>query len=722
MSRGHQQQMEEDYNMESSITVRDRGIVETQARQRHRRDLDMPISDLFRSTQPAVSYGQPRSRRQGDYRDYSPYKTPIRERSSIPRPSVPRVTDEDEDTDMDVEERRIEHPFGEIIGQEIERRGAPVVQQLSRGLGDLTVSVQDLPAIREITRQHAAQLTQQHEEQTKLIRELQMKFNQDQEERERREGYILAQVRAETAATTTNLGQVLEQIADTTRAHQQRQEEQAQHITMLADWIQRLPKEGPAQVPDGVSATLAQLERTMQQQVSLVDGFSGTKTALEEMIEQMKETARKAAAEKPLAPETGGGGSGPPPRPPPQQPVAPPAGSESSENLEDPGQQGKQGGQGAQGGGNGDGNKGGGQGAQGGGNGNGNKGGNAPEAPGSSPSDSSDSEGERRKRLERKKRRHERRRQREQELSHPPRTTIGDAPKKANIPFSGSADQDVRLWIDQMEILISLQKKVQWDDGTKIMWASLEFTGSAANFWRNFTERLAVDRSIGTWERFKQELRTQYGNRTSQEQAKQKMDRLRQTGPIDDYINEMQNLEWDARVGPVVMRSMILTGINSSLEQRLSNAIEEPNDFVDWLAWVRKVGRKDHEVKARKEILRGKDPVKPREEKTERRKSRNNANPRKTSSASANNSKTSDDLGVTKEEKEKWQKEGKCFRCGRDNHFVKDCVATSKVRLTNLKRKEYPSGRKDHGREGDKKRKLEPRNEAFRARITNLED
>ncbi|KAH0611813.1 uncharacterized protein H6S33_011078 [Morchella sextelata] len=407
----------------------------------------------------------------------------------------------------------------------------------------------------------------------------------------------------------------------------------------------------------------------MQQQVSLVDGFSGAKTALEEMMEQMKETARKAAAEKPLALETGGGGSGPPPKPPPQQPVAPPAGSESSEDLEEQSQQGQQGGQGAQGGGNG----------------NGNKGGNAPEAPGSSPSDSSDSEGERRKRLERKKRRHESRRQREQEPSHPPRATIGDAPKKANIPFSRRADQDVRLWIDQMEILISLQKKVQWDNGTKIMWASLEFTGSAANFWRNFTERLAVDSSIGTWERFKQELRTQYGNRTSQEQAKQKMDKLRQTGPIDDYINEMQNLEWDARVGPVVMRSMILIGINSSLEQRLSNAIEEPGDFVDWLAWVRKVGPKDHEVKARKEILRGKDTVKPREEKTERRKSRNNANPRKTFPALANNSKTSDDLGVTKEEKEKWQKEGKCFRCGRDNHFVKDCVATSKVRLTNLK-------------------------------------
>ncbi|KAH8144595.1 uncharacterized protein LAJ45_11430 [Morchella importuna] len=119
---------------------------------------------------------------------------------------------------------------------------------------------------------------------------------------------------------------------------------------------------------------------------------------------------------------------------------------------------------------------------------------------------------------------------------------------------------------------------------------------------------------------FKNELRIQYGNRTSQEQAKQKMDRLRQTGMIDDYINEMQNLEWDAKVGPIVMKSMILTGINSSLEQRLSNAIEEPENFAEWLAWVRKVGRKDHEVKARKEILRGKDVVKPREEKSERRK------------------------------------------------------------------------------------------------------
>lgn len=384
--------------MENSITLKDRGIVETQAKKCHRRDREMPISDLFRLTKPAESYGQPR-RRQGYYRDYSSYKTPIRERSHIPRPSVPRVMDEDEDTNMDVKERRTENPFGEIIGQEIERRGAPVVQQLSRGLGDFTMSVQDLPMIREITRQHAMQLTQQQEEQTRLIHELRVKFDQDKEERDRRDGLILVQVRAESAATTTGLGQVLEQIVDTTRTHQQRQEEQAQHIIILANWIQQLPKEGPVQVPEGVAATLERLEADRQQQASLVDEFSGTRRALEEMMEQMRETARKVAVDQPLAPETGTGSSGS--GPPPQLPVVPLAGPGSGENPEGqnsaPGsnlgrnsQQRKEGSQGAQGGGNGNGNKGG-------------KAAEVPGPPGSSSSDSSDSENECRRRQEHKR-------------------------------------------------------------------------------------------------------------------------------------------------------------------------------------------------------------------------------------------------------------------------------------------------------------------------------
>lgn len=89
-------------------------------------------------------------------------------------------------------------------------------------------------------------------------------------------------------------------------------------------------------------------------------------------------------------------------------------------------------------------------------------------------------------------------------------------------------------------------------------------------------------------------------------------------------------------------------------------------------------------MKARKDIIRGKDAVTLREEKPERRKSRKPA-PRRNFPAPVNNSKLSDYLGITKDKKEKSQKEDKCFCCGRDNHLTKVCVAMSKVGQTNLK-------------------------------------
>ncbi|KAH8154690.1 uncharacterized protein LAJ45_01221 [Morchella importuna] len=152
MSRAHQQRSEEDYNMESSIALRDRGILETQAKRRHRKERDVPIGSLFTSTRQEESYGQAR-RRQVDHREFSPYVTPIRERFSTQRHSMPRVMDDDDDTNMDVEERRVENPFGDLIGQRVQRQGAPVVQQLSRGIEELSMHVRDIPILRELTRQ-----------------------------------------------------------------------------------------------------------------------------------------------------------------------------------------------------------------------------------------------------------------------------------------------------------------------------------------------------------------------------------------------------------------------------------------------------------------------------------------------------------------------------------------------------------------------------------------
>lgn len=662
---------------------RDTYVAQTQAR----RQRDTPVANLWPQAAPPIS-----RRTYRDYRERSPYTTPTRESSTAQRRSG-RVETVEEDSEEDLPQT----PLHRTVRREVERQGGQVVAGLHQGVSALDIRTQNVPLIEDLLRNHEATIAEINAANQNLVAELTSKFQEsDAKQNQMAEALVRMDTRfcQQAQGQLSHVQELFGQLRTTTLAQQELQQ---LRIDSLLAQIQEERGDG-ARTGDQDAITAA---------------VNALKEAREQDQKEMAEKIKAAMGEVELAQgqwKTAGGkkSKGKQPQVESVRSHTSRSGHASPKPLEPiiieatPAVEGGNGGQGGNGGG---------------------KGRSRHSNP--DPSDSSESSDEGRDPKGRSRRQDRQKRRPRTPLTHPEATYRNDGPKQAKIPFNGDPKQDVRHWIDQMETLIELQPKVQWSDKVKILWASLELAGSAASFWKNYKERLSVEPKLGTWERFKKELLIQYGNRTSQEQAKQKMDKLRQTGPIDDYLNEMQNLEWDANVGSTVMKSMILTGINSSLETRLSAAIEEPEYFPDWLAWVRRVGRKDADVKARHEILRGRDAPKAPQKPTSHtpRRSRDNVSVKRQEDRSE---KPKGDLGATQTQKDKWLAEKKCLRCGAKSHFAKDCHSTSIVRATtqhqaNRKRGRSPSGEKDQ-EEGSKRKKVGTQTQAFRSRITNLED
>lgn len=152
-------------------------------------------------------------------------------------------------------------------------------------------------------------------------------------------------------------------------------------------------------------------------------------------------------------------------------------------------------------------------------------------------------------------------------------------------------------------------------------------------------------------------------------------------------------------------------------------SLKEPKEWGDWVEWVRDMGRLDQDAHRRITNLDGTKTAR----KTGKNTTRNQrcANPTPGTNmkvATGEKTKTSiknqPDLGAIKEEKERWRKEDKCFRCGRANHQAKDCFATIKAR--SLKRAREKPTRKSEKTPG--RRKFMTQGEEFKSRITLLEN
>lgn len=101
--------------MNNATTSREQSVFEIQAKQRNRKDQEMPTNNILRLTRP-VRYDRLLQCGKVDYWDSVLGVIPIRKWTQIQRPSFTRVMDDEEDRHMEIEERCIEKLFGEIMG------------------------------------------------------------------------------------------------------------------------------------------------------------------------------------------------------------------------------------------------------------------------------------------------------------------------------------------------------------------------------------------------------------------------------------------------------------------------------------------------------------------------------------------------------------------------------------------------------------------------------
>lgn len=138
-----------------------------------------------------------------------------------------------------------------------------------------------------------------------------------------------------------------------------------------------------------------------------------------------------------------------------------------------------------------------------------------------------------------------------------------------------------------METCANLQKNVKLDDLILLQWSSLEFTKDARKFWKNYRERASLDKAMYDWDLFKFELIHLYGNRLSKEEGQQKILALRHTGTIDEYLNEILSLEWDAQIGASFLRTTITDNVRPFFKRRIVESRKQPSSWPHWVEWLR---------------------------------------------------------------------------------------------------------------------------------------
>jgi hypothetical protein len=110
-------------------------------------------------------------------------------------------------------------------------------------------------------------------------------------------------------------------------------------------------------------------------------------------------------------------------------------------------------------------------------------------------------------------------------------STQPDKPTKPNI-FDGTNIGYSHTWIVELENYFRATGLL--DDSGRINFAVAQLRGRATDWWDNNTKKLIIH----TWDEFKAEFTTAYNPVPVKDTARAKINNMRQTGNVQDYINE----------------------------------------------------------------------------------------------------------------------------------------------------------------------------------------
>ena len=230
---------------------------------------------------------------------------------------------------------------------------------------------------------------------------------------------------------------------------------------------------------------------------------------------------------------------------------------------------------------------------------------------------------------------------------------------RAPIDFNGDR-KEARPFLYSCLTYMILNHEVYPTDEQKIIFVLSYMVGGAAGAFREaYLEKALRDNgpSFGTWEEFQKEFMVAFEPLNPVDDAITEMKALKQTGTADDYVAAFRPLAIRSGIKEVaVLADYFLTGLTSGLTKSIMTVEKLPTTMDNYYHLATRL---DLQWRKGLELNRGSQPKK-----------------NTTSTSGTTTSKPSNPVRLrklTEEDRVKFRKEGRCFRCREVGHMQAEC-------------------------------------------------
>ena len=203
------------------------------------------------------------------------------------------------------------------------------------------------------------------------------------------------------------------------------------------------------------------------------------------------------------------------------------------------------------------------------------------------------------------------------------------------------------------------------NEGQRLAYVSICLERKAFEWWR------ANKPKFRTWEEAQAGFRSYYGDRYKKDRSHQELLALVQTGPIQDYLTEVDRLNGDAGIPDDKLISMILPLLSQHLRSSMAHYENLRATPVQWRQTLVEMDFSIREVQA---ITRptGSSYHQP-EQQNGKRSAPHQPAEKPTNLQGGNPPSSSTGNFISRPTKDKRKADGRCIKCGRTGHSIKDC-------------------------------------------------
>ena len=249
-------------------------------------------------------------------------------------------------------------------------------------------------------------------------------------------------------------------------------------------------------------------------------------------------------------------------------------------------------------------------------------------------------------------------------------TTRTRRPTEIKIGEPSSFDGELsmaRPWFNTVTTYLILNEEIYNTDMKKVLFALSYMKGGTAIAWANEINTKALRLRAngtrvgwGTWSLFETAFRSSFDYADQKTLARQKLHTLKQTGSIDTYISEFRNL---VSLSEIWDHSALIGCFERGIHQPLRKQIYLMEKVPDTIqGWFTKASLFDNNWRIANTGYETRSPSS-----YQKTRPYNNQRSRTTNAITVNGAT------LSKEEKDRYFKEGLCFECGNKGHLVAAC-------------------------------------------------